>query len=79
MIKKMILALLILGVVLSLAACGETKILHCDGCGKEVTVEASSNMEEDWLVFCADCGEVAAYIAAKQNSCIIKIDGSENV
>lgn len=38
-----------------LVSCGETKILHCDHCGKEIKVSAASNMEEDWIVYCKDC------------------------
>ena len=32
-----------------------TKILHCDGCGKEVEVDADSGGEEDWIILCEDC------------------------
>jgi len=57
--KKRILALLMLLVfALSLVGCGgEKKILHCDHCGEEVEVEADSNMEEDWILFCAKCNK----------------------
>ena len=43
--------------LLCFAGCGETKMLHCDKCGKEVEVQADSNMEEDWTLFCEDCHE----------------------
>ena len=58
MLKKIILSLAILACILSTAACsGEKKQLTCDGCGKVVEVNADSNMEEDWIIFCDECGE----------------------
>jgi len=48
---------LIAGMMLMLCACGEKKILHCDNCGAEVEVKASSNMEEDWTIYCGPCDE----------------------
>ena len=38
-----------------LAGCGEKKIVHCDGCGKECKIAADSPMEEDWIIYCSDC------------------------
>ena len=55
-VKKLICFVLTALTVLSLAGCAK-KILHCDGCGAEVQVRQSSNMEEDWIVFCAECNE----------------------
>lgn len=46
-----------LGVLLTLSACGEGKILHCDHCGREVRAEADSNMEEDWIIYCGECNK----------------------
>ncbi len=40
-----------------LVGCNEPKILHCDHCGVEVDVGSSSNMEEDWLIYCETCNE----------------------
>ena len=58
MFKKIILLFAALDCVLSVAACsGEKKQLTCDGCGKTVEVNADSNMEEDWIIFCDECGE----------------------
>lgn len=57
MLKKLLLILLVFSLVLSLSACFKKKTLHCDGCGKEVQVAESSNMEESWLVFCKECNE----------------------
>ena len=51
----LLIAILLLLTLLS--ACGEKKILHCDHCGDEVEVEADSNMEEDWIVYCGPCNE----------------------
>ncbi len=50
-----ILVLSIMGILL-LCGC-KTKTLHCDHCGEEVTVNESSNMEEDWIVYCETCNE----------------------
>jgi hypothetical protein len=53
--KKLLGLTLILALLALLPSCGEKKILHCDGCGREVEVAASSRMEEEWIVFCEDC------------------------
>ena len=58
MSKKIIVLLISLAVALALFACGEKKVLHCDHCGAEVSVEAKSNMEEDWIIYCAECNEM---------------------
>ena len=55
MIKRMLVLLLVIAFVLGMAACGKTKIVHCDRCDAEIEVKADSNVEEDWIVFCADC------------------------
>ena len=55
---KRILALLaaVLILVTLLAGCArETKTLHCDRCGKAVTVDADSNLDEDWILYCSNC------------------------
>lgn len=54
--KKILIALMILLALLTMFGC-KTKTLHCDHCGKEVTVEESSNMEEDWVIYCKECNE----------------------
>ena len=56
MMKKLMVFLLALVMLPALYGCG-TKTLHCDGCGAEVKVEKSSNMEEDWLVLCEECNQ----------------------
>ena len=53
--KKLLIALLIALCLLSLAACGKSRIVHCDGCGKEIKVSANSNMTEDWIILCSEC------------------------
>ena len=56
--KRGIAVVLIWIIVLTaLSACGKTKILHCDHCGTEVKVKESSNMEEDWIIYCETCNE----------------------
>ncbi len=49
-------AVLLISLML-LCGCGAKKTLHCDNCGKEVTVSQSSNMEEDWAIYCEECNE----------------------
>ena len=53
--KKLIVLMLAISMLTFLASCGEKKTLTCDGCGKDVEVEASSNMTDEWTVFCSDC------------------------
>ena len=57
MYKKILSVILVAVLLLSLTACGEKKILHCDRCGVEVNVDADSNMDEDWAIFCNECNE----------------------
>lgn len=60
MLKKFVLILLGLCLILGLMACKSdvaTKTVHCDACGKAVEIEADSNMEEDWINYCAACNE----------------------
>lgn len=53
--KKFAIILLALMMTTAFASCGETKTLHCDGCGAEVEVDADSTMDEDWTLYCKDC------------------------
>ncbi len=57
MLKKIFAMLLVAVMLLSLTACGEKKILHCDRCNAEVKVDVKSNMEEDWIIYCGPCNE----------------------
>ena len=49
-IKKAVLLILTVIISVSLTACGEKKILHC-----EIKVNASSEMTEEWIIYCAKC------------------------
>ena len=54
--KRLIAALLLVLALPGLAACGgETRIVHCDRCGKEVVLPADSKITEDWILFCKEC------------------------
>ena len=55
--KQLMFLLLMMIFLLFSAACGEPKVLHCDNCDAEVTVDASSNMEDDWSIYCEACNE----------------------
>lgn len=55
--KKLLCLLTAVCLLFTLTACGKTKILHCDSCGKEVTVKESSDMQEDWIIYCEKCNE----------------------
>lgn len=54
--KKFIAILLALLLTRYLCSCS-AKDLTCDRCGKSVVVSESSNMEEDWIIYCAECNE----------------------
>ncbi len=55
--KRLLAIVLLIVALLSLAGCGEPRIVHCDRCGVEIELDANSNITEDWIVFCEDCGE----------------------
>lgn len=57
MAKRIFALILLLALLVSMAACGGTKIVHCDRCGCEIELSADDKIEEDWIVFCEDCGE----------------------
>ena len=57
MTKRLIAALLIALSLLALTACGKTRVVHCDSCGREITVPESSNMTEDWIILCEECSK----------------------
>lgn len=54
--KKIIILSLIAALVFCMTSC-KKKELVCDGCGKTVQVEANSNMTDEWILFCEECGE----------------------
>lgn len=49
---KILIALL---AALLLIGCGKTKTVTCDGCGKEQEIEAKSNMDDGWIIYCEEC------------------------
>lgn len=53
--KKIICTVLAIAALILLCSCGEKKVLHCDNCEKEIKVEVSSNMDDSWILYCADC------------------------
>ena len=55
--KKILCVIMTIVMLFAFTACGKTKVLHCDKCGKEVAVKESSNMEEDWILYCGECNE----------------------
>lgn len=57
MAKRILSLLLLAALLLTLAACGETRTVHCDHCGADIELASDSNIEEDWIVFCKTCEE----------------------
>ena len=55
MTKRIFALILAALLLLSLAACGKTKTVHCDHCGEEIAIDVNSNMTEDWIIFCKTC------------------------
>ena len=53
--KKLLLTGVLLCAGALLLGCGDKIVLHCDGCGNEVAVDADSGMTEDWIILCRDC------------------------
>lgn len=58
--KKLLICILALA-MLSLFGCRKDssaiKIIHCDGCGKEIEFPVDSNVTEDWIILCDECNE----------------------
>ena len=52
--KKMLCLLLALVLMLTLVACGK-RIVTCDHCGKDVEVQAKSNITDEWILYCSEC------------------------
>jgi hypothetical protein len=53
---RKLLCLLLIPVLLLLGGCGkETRTVTCDGCGTEITLDADSNITDEWIVFCKTC------------------------
>ena len=54
--KKLFYAFMMLVALLLLAACAKKeKIIHCDGCGKELHYAASDDVTEEWIILCSEC------------------------
>ena len=54
--KKIGWALVLATLSALLFACaGNTRIVHCDGCGKEISVPEDSDTDESWIILCDDC------------------------
>lgn len=47
--------MILLTVSLLLCGCGETKTVTCDGCGKSIEIDADSNANDDWIIYCKTC------------------------
>lgn len=52
--KKPLILMIALCMMFSLYGCAK-KIVHCDGCGREIELPAGSNTTEDWIVLCEEC------------------------
>ena len=55
--KKYVLALIVLLVAITLGACGEKVMLHCDAEDCTNTIAADEGMDESWVVFCESCSD----------------------
>lgn len=53
--KKLLTVGVVLCAALMLFGCKEKRIVHCDGCGKEIKVDADSDTTEDWIILCDEC------------------------
>lgn len=49
------LLLILLAAFLLLTGCGETRTVTCDGCGETLEIEADSNMDDSWIIYCEEC------------------------
>ena len=52
---KKLLIILTAVCILSCTSCTEKRILHCDSCNTQIKVKASSDMDEDWYIYCKTC------------------------
>ncbi len=63
MLKKVLIFVLVCTMLLCLVGCGGgEKTLHCDRCNTEIKVDADSNMDESWIIFCEDCAQYASSV-----------------
>ena len=52
--KKIVCLMMALVLMLTLVACGK-RIVTCDGCGKDIEVQAKSNVTDEWILYCSEC------------------------
>ena len=53
-IRKLLCLVLVL--MLLLPGCTkDQRTVTCDGCGAEITVDADSNITDEWILFCKTC------------------------
>lgn len=55
--KKLLCVFLAMALFFAVSGCIKTKTLTCDGCGTEVEVAESSNMTDEWIIYCEECNE----------------------
>jgi len=55
--KKILLLVGVSILAMGICGCGAKKIVHCDKCGVEIKVDEDSNVDEDWILYCDDCGK----------------------
>ena len=55
--KRLFILLFVLLTLFTVSSCGEKKILHCDECNAEVKVDAASEMDESWTIYCSNCNK----------------------
>ena len=54
--KRKLLCILLALALLLLGGCAkEKRTVTCDGCGQEITLDANSNITDEWIVFCKTC------------------------
>lgn len=53
--KKVIFLILAFCLTLTMASCGKTRTVTCDHCGEAITIPDTSNITEEWIVYCKTC------------------------
>ena len=54
--KRVVICLLLVAMLLMTTACAkENRSVTCDGCGTAITVDADSNITDEWILFCKTC------------------------
>ncbi len=57
MAKKSALITALLLILFTLSACGETKNVYCDNCSTQISIDADSDMNDEWIIYCEPCSE----------------------